>query len=168
MSANSSDSDPPTFMALDIRTLVFILGLTHVIQFAVFIHQYRVNRTLRGVRWWLLWSGVEVLAFTCMLLRGVPALQPLAIIAQNGLLILGVMFFYIGILNDGLIVNVNDGFWRSAVRSARNVLARPPWRFMHGRTQPTARLSPASCGKRGAAEVMRRFFSGKMAANCLG
>jgi hypothetical protein len=50
-----------------------------------------------------------------MLLRGVPALPPMAIIAQNGLLILGVMFFYIGILNDGLIVNVNDGFWRSAV-----------------------------------------------------
>ena len=85
-------------MALDIRTLVFVLGLTHVIQFAVFIHQYRVNRTLRGVGWWLLWSGVEVLAFMCMLLRGIPALQPTAIIAQNGLLVLGVMFFYIGLL----------------------------------------------------------------------
>jgi PAS domain-containing protein len=155
-------------MALDIRTLVFILGLTRVIQFAVFIHQYRVNRTLRGVRWWLLWSGVEVLAFTCMLLRGVPALQPMAIFAQNGLLIWGVMFFYIGILNDGRIVNVNDGFLALSGLKREECIGKTTLAFMHGRTQPTGRLSPASCGKRGAAEVMRRFFSGKMAANCLG
>jgi len=85
-------------MTLDIRTLVFLLGVTHVIQFAVLSHQYRVNRSLRGVGWWVLWSGVEVLAFTCMLLRGIPSLQSTAVMAQNGLLILGVMFFYIGIL----------------------------------------------------------------------
>jgi PAS domain S-box-containing protein len=85
-------------MALDIRTLIFVLGLTHVIQFGVFLHQYRVNRAIPGVVWWLLWSGVEVLAFASMLLRGIPALQTAAIITQNGLLILGVIFFYVGIL----------------------------------------------------------------------
>lgn len=85
-------------MALDIRTLIVVLGITHVLQFVVLIHQYGVNRSLRGVGWWLLWSGVEVLAFSCMLLRGVPAFQSAAILAQNSLLILGVMFFYVGIL----------------------------------------------------------------------
>jgi len=85
-------------MTLDIRTLIFVLGLTHVIQFVVFIHQYVVNRTICGVGWWLLWSGVEVLAFTFMLLRGIPSIQSSAIIAQNCLLILGVIFLYIGIL----------------------------------------------------------------------
>lgn len=84
-------------MTLDIRTLIFVLGLTHVIQLGVFIHQFRVNRAIRGVGWWLLWSGVEVLAFACMLLRGIPALQSAAIMAQNALLILGVLFLYVGI-----------------------------------------------------------------------
>lgn len=85
-------------MALDIQTLIVVLGITHVLQFVVLIHQYVVNRPLRGVGWWLLWSAVEVVAFTCMLLRGVPAVRAGAILAQNSLLILGVMFFYIGIV----------------------------------------------------------------------
>ena len=85
-------------MELDIRTLVFVLGITHLIQFGVLIHQHLINRTIRGVGWWLLWSAVEVVAFTCMLLRGIPSIQSTAIIAQNCLLILGVIFFYIGIL----------------------------------------------------------------------
>jgi hypothetical protein len=85
-------------MAPDIRTLVLLLGVTHVVQVVVFIHQNVVNRTIRGAGWWLLWTATEVLAFSFMLLRGIPSIQSTAIIAQNGFLMLGVMFFYIGIM----------------------------------------------------------------------
>ena len=104
-------------MELDIRTLIFVLGVTHVIQFVVLFHQNLINRTFRGVGWWLLWSEVEIFAFAFMLLRGIPAIQSTAIIAQNGLLILGVMFLYVGILrffdqkeNRGLLVSLYAAF----------------------------------------------------------
>ena len=98
-------------MALDIRTLVLVVGVAHIIQFVVFIHQYFINRNCRGVGWWLLWTAAEVLAFGFMLLRAIPAIETPVIIAQNSFLILGVMFLYIGIVrffdrreNRGLLV----------------------------------------------------------------
>jgi PAS domain-containing protein len=85
-------------MALDIRTLIFVLGLTHVIQVLVFAHQYRVNKSYPGVGWWLLWSAVEIFSFACMLLRGLPNAPMFLIFAQNLLLVAGTVFLYIGIL----------------------------------------------------------------------
>jgi PAS domain S-box-containing protein len=85
-------------MGLDIRTLIVVLGITHTIQFVVLLQQNLANRTTRGVGWWLLWSAAEVGAFTFMILRAIPSIQSAAIIAQNGLLIVGVMFFYVGIV----------------------------------------------------------------------
>ncbi len=85
-------------MEIDISTLILVSGLTHIIQFIVFVHQYRVNKAFRGVEWWLLWSVAEVIGFTFMLLRQMPSISLLAIIGQNSLIIAGVMFLYIGIL----------------------------------------------------------------------
>ena len=85
-------------MVIDNRTLVIVLGITHFIQFAVFIHQYLVNKTFRGINWWLLWSAAEVAGFAFMLLRGIPSFLTAAIIGQNALIVGGVIFLYIGIL----------------------------------------------------------------------
>ena len=86
------------FMTFDVRTLAFVLGITHIIQVVVFTHQYLINKTIPGVGWWLMWSGVEVAGFAFMLLRGIPSIDSTAIIGQNSLLILGVLFLYIGLL----------------------------------------------------------------------
>ncbi len=100
-------------MDLDIRTLVFVLGLLHLIQVIVFYYQYTANRAFPGVRWWLLWSTAGVVGFGCMLLRTVPFLETGAILLQNAMLLLGVMMLYVGILrfldrreNRALLVSV--------------------------------------------------------------
>jgi len=84
-------------MEIDIRTVVIILGVTHLIQVLVFFHQYRVNKTYRGVGWWLLWSAAEVIGFGAMLFRNIPSLLPLVIIIQNMMIIAGTVFLYIGV-----------------------------------------------------------------------
>jgi len=94
-------------ISLDIPTLVFILGVTHLIQVVVFIHQYRVNKTYPGVGWWLLWSVAEVFGFLFILLRDLQGVQPLVIILQNSLIVAGTLFLYIGVrLFLGRKVNV--------------------------------------------------------------
>jgi len=85
-------------MNFDIRTLVFVLGITRIIQVVVFIHQYRINKTIPGVGWWLMWSAVGVIAFSFLLLRGITSIDTMAMIAQNFLLFLGVIFLYIGLM----------------------------------------------------------------------
>jgi PAS domain S-box-containing protein len=85
-------------MNLDIRTLIFVLGVTHIIQIGVFFYQYLVNRNCPGTGWWLMWSTAEVIGFAFMLLRQIPSIQLGAIICQNFLIVSGVIFLYIGIM----------------------------------------------------------------------
>ena len=85
-------------MVTDIRTLVLIIGLSHLMQVIVFYHQYRVNKFVKGPGWWLLWSAAETLGFTLILMRFNPALLPFAIVFQDPLLVLGTIFIYIGVL----------------------------------------------------------------------
>jgi PAS domain S-box-containing protein len=86
-------------MAIDIRTLVFVLGITHLIQFIVFLYQYALNKSYPGIKWWLLWSVAEIIGFAFMLLRDIPALHFIAIIFQNSFIVLGVISIYIGIMH---------------------------------------------------------------------
>lgn len=85
-------------MSIDLRTLVFILGVTYVIQVIVFFYQYVINKVYRGIGWWLLWSVAESAGFAFILLRQVPEHRVLAILGQNSMIVLGVIFFYIGVL----------------------------------------------------------------------
>lgn len=85
-------------MNIDIRTLVFVLGVTHLLQTAIFYYQYKTIKQYQGIGWWFLWSIAELLAFSFMLLRGIPAIQTVSIFLQNSLLILGLIFLYVGIM----------------------------------------------------------------------
>jgi PAS domain S-box-containing protein len=85
-------------MAVDIRTLILILGISHLMQVLVFLYQYKANRNIPGPGWWLMWSAAEAIAFVLILLRNIPALLPIAIIFQNIILLAGTLFIYIGIL----------------------------------------------------------------------
>ena len=84
-------------MQIDIRTLTVVMGITHILQVIVFMHQYAVNRQFPGVKWWFLWSVVEIAGFTCLLLRAIPSIAPVMVVFQSPLIILGVCFVYVGI-----------------------------------------------------------------------
>lgn len=82
---------------MDIRTLIAVLGLTHVIQVGVFLHQYRQERHYPGVGWWLLWSTTAGAGFVFLLLRQIEAVHIPAVFLQNAAIVLSVIFVYIGV-----------------------------------------------------------------------
>ena len=85
-------------MGIDIRTIIVVLGITHLLQILVLSYQYKINKTYQGVGWWLLWSITVIIGFIFMLLRQNPFCSQLAIVGQNIMITLGVVFIYIGIL----------------------------------------------------------------------
>ena len=85
-------------MGFDIRTIISVLGVTHLLQVLVLFYQYRFNKTYAGTGWWLWWSILGILGFSFMSLRDIPSLRYFAIIAQNGMIIAGVLCVYIGVL----------------------------------------------------------------------
>jgi PAS domain S-box-containing protein len=85
-------------MEVDIRTIVLILGISHLMQVLVFLYQYKANKNIPGPGWWLMWSAAEATAFVLILLRNNPAFLPIAIIFQNIILLAGTLFIYIGVL----------------------------------------------------------------------
>jgi len=106
-------------MNIDLRTLAVILGLTAVIQVIALYLQYLLNKTYRGIGWWLLWSASTAAGFICMLLRDVVpvGLVSVSIFFTNVLLLAGQIFLYIGIMrflvkkeNRGIIIAVSAVF----------------------------------------------------------
>src|SRR5690242_17669271 len=85
-------------MVFDVRTIIFIIGLVHLIQVVVFFQQYKTNKNISGPGWWLLWCATEMFGFIFLLLRGIPSLLHYVIIIQNTTIILGTVFIYIGLL----------------------------------------------------------------------
>ena len=84
-------------MEIDLRTIVLMLGVTHLIQVIVFYFQYKSKNSYKGVGWWLLWSIAEVFGFGIMLFRDNPDWLPLVIIIQNTMIIIGTVFLNFGI-----------------------------------------------------------------------
>ncbi len=84
-------------MAIDIRTIVFILAVTHIMQVVVFFHQYKVNKAYKGIGWWLSWSAAEAIGFVVILFRDIPAILSLVIVIQNTAIVLGTIFILIGV-----------------------------------------------------------------------
>lgn len=84
-------------LSFDIRTISLVLGITHLIQLIVFIHQYRISRSIKGIDWWVVWSLAELLGFFIILLRNIQAIQVPVIITYNLLIMAGVVSMYFGI-----------------------------------------------------------------------
>ena len=85
-------------MSIDVRTMIVMLGLSHLLQVFALSVQYVVNKAYRGIGWWLLWSTAAMFGFIFMLLRDVPSLRIVSIVLQNGLIVLGVTFLYVGLM----------------------------------------------------------------------
>jgi PAS domain S-box-containing protein len=85
-------------MNIDIRTLVIVVGITNVLQIIAIFLQYLINKTYRGIGWWVLGFASGAIGFVLLLLRDHISIELISIIAANGLLILGGIFQYIGIM----------------------------------------------------------------------
>jgi len=85
-------------MEIDVRTLVLVIGICHLIQVLVLFNQYKANKNTEGPGWWLLWSAAEVLGFALILLRNIPSLVPIMIVFQNIIILSGTILIYIGIV----------------------------------------------------------------------
>lgn len=83
-------------MELDILTLSIVSCLVYVCQVIALYIQYRISKSLIGVRWWLLGTTFAALGVIFMPMVMVPSLLKLAMVSIP-LSILGQIFLYIGI-----------------------------------------------------------------------
>lgn len=84
-------------MIFDIPTLAFISSLTFLTQLIALFIQYIVNRSYRGVVWWLIGSALWAIGVILMPLVSIKSVEVFARIA-NPLIIFGQVFLYIGMI----------------------------------------------------------------------
>lgn len=94
-------------MNFDIQTLAFISSLTFLCQLIALFIQYVVNKSYRGVVWWLIGSAFWAVGVILMPLVSVKSVAVFARIA-NPMIILGQIFLYIGMAR---FVNRKENIW---------------------------------------------------------
>jgi len=85
-------------MKLDLPTLAFVLSLSFFTQIIALFIQYRVNKTYRGIGYWLLGSTLLGLGFVFLSLGGIEVLRLFSLIA-NPMLVLGRISILIGVMH---------------------------------------------------------------------
>ncbi|MGD9707522.1 MAG: ATP-binding protein [Candidatus Delongbacteria bacterium] len=85
-------------MKIDLRTIALILLIMHVVQIFVFTHLYVTNRTLREIKWWLLWSVFGVFSYLMIVVRNMLGEHPAVVIIQNTAMVSAAVFIYIGVI----------------------------------------------------------------------
>ena len=85
-------------MKFDILTIALVESLVLITQVIVLFVLYRVNKTFRGIGWWVLGSALMALGVIFMPMLYIESLSVLARFA-NPLIVLGQIFLYIGIVN---------------------------------------------------------------------
>ncbi|HPS85705.1 MAG TPA: histidine kinase dimerization/phosphoacceptor domain -containing protein [Spirochaetota bacterium] len=84
-------------MNIDIRTLSIVLSITSILQIAVILMQYLVNKTYKGIGWWLTGYILIAVGFALIPLREFAPLEKLSIILSNVFQLSGSLALYIGI-----------------------------------------------------------------------
>lgn len=83
-------------MSIDLQTLALFLTITNFLQFIALFAEYRINKAISGLGWWAVGSAVLALGFAFNYLREIPALELIAIVANNALFISGFALVYVG------------------------------------------------------------------------
>jgi diguanylate cyclase (GGDEF)-like protein/PAS domain S-box-containing protein len=94
-------------MKLDILTLAFISSLVFLTELIALFVQYKLNRTYRGVSWWLLGFTFWAVGVLFMPMVAIKPFQILALFA-NPLVVSGQIFLYIGIAR---FLNQKENRW---------------------------------------------------------
>ena len=123
-------------MEIDIRTLAIVLVIIDILQAIAFFFQYRINKTYRGIGWWVLGSSLAATGYFLLLLRdGIPNAF-ITIILANTLLIAGLFFMYIGIVR---FLDQRENRWIIGLVFAIFLIAFSY--FTYGKTSPYGRRS---------------------------
>ena len=85
-------------MILDVRTMVSVVVLVRIIQIFIFGHQLITSKEQKDVKYWLMWSIFETLAFSVMFLRNIEQIFNLTVIFQNTMLLLASISLFSGTL----------------------------------------------------------------------
>lgn len=85
-------------MNLDVKTMVSIIILTRIIQIFIFGHQLMTSKEQKDVKYWLMWSIFETLAFSVMFLRNIDHIFKFTVIFQNTMLLLASISLFSGTL----------------------------------------------------------------------
>ncbi len=85
-------------MKIDIHTLIIIISITNIIQVIALFLQYKVNKTYKGVGWWLLGFISMAIGYSFLFFRGIILIKMITIILANVLIMSGEIFLYIGIM----------------------------------------------------------------------
>ena len=89
------DESQVNIMEIDIRTLAIVLAIVADIQAIAFFFQYLINKSYRGVGWWVFGSTLAAVGYVLLLLQDTNPI--LFIILANTLIISGAVSLYIGI-----------------------------------------------------------------------
>ena len=84
-------------MKLDISTLNMLMVLFAIIQAAILLFQYELNKSYRGLGWWALGSVAGATGFTLNIFRDIGFLREWILIFSNALVVIPAIFFHIGI-----------------------------------------------------------------------
>jgi PAS domain S-box-containing protein len=85
-------------MNIDLKTIALILLIMHVVQIFVFTHLYVTNKSLREIKWWLLWSVFGVLSYLLIVIRNILGEPSSVVIIQNTAMVSAAAFIYIGVI----------------------------------------------------------------------
>lgn len=84
-------------MIFDNKTLIIVTGIIYLMQVLILSYQYIINRKSRGTLWWLFWSIGGFVSYSFVFLRILPSILPFVIVFQNPIILLSLIFIYIGI-----------------------------------------------------------------------
>ena len=84
-------------MGIDVRTIIFIIGICCLIEILVFFYQYKSIKNISGTGWWLMWSITMSVFYILIGLRNIPFLLPIVIIFQDIILLAATTFIYVGV-----------------------------------------------------------------------
>ena len=85
-------------MNIDIRTLAIVMTMTNVLQAIAIFLQYLINKSYRGIGWWVLGSAMTAMGYILLSLRDIIPIALITIIFANTLIVSGPIFLYIGIM----------------------------------------------------------------------
>lgn len=83
-------------MTLDLGTLAVAIGISMVVRVAATTVQFVINRAYRGIGLWAVGSACAAGGFAIMFARSMVAVPPVFIVIQNGLLVVAILFEYLG------------------------------------------------------------------------
>ncbi len=86
-------------MSIDINTLTMVASINTLLQVIALLVQWRLDKTHRGLGWWLLGMSATGLGFALAYLRTVPQWALMAIVGNNLSFVFGRAFMYIGVLH---------------------------------------------------------------------